>query len=175
MFVWDRTTLSGGEAGKMHEAGHVDANEHVRIGIKNVVELKGAHLAGDVREGDREGAAKSATLLLLAEGNDFGVFDRSEESADRLAGGGATAVARAVEGDASRILKLAGPSLDAEAVVNEIDDLPRAVRERGDGGIRIFLKLKEIPVAVHRRTGTGGNDHGKLTREDIGSVFCDFA
>lgn len=175
MHMRDRTALGRGEAGEVHEAGHVDADEHVGIGIEDIVELEGAHLARDVGESDGEGAAKSAALFLLAERDDFGVFDRGEERADGLAGGGAAAMAGAMEGDTGRFLELAGPGFDAEAVVDEIDDFPCAVGERGDLGIRVFLELEEIPVAVHRGAGAGGNDDGEFAGEDFGSVFRDFA
>ena len=175
MHVRDRAALGGGEAGEMHEAGHVDTDEQVGIGIEDIVELEGTHLAGDVGESDGEGAAEPTALLLLAERDDLGVFDRGQERADGLAGGGAAAVAGAVEGDAGRFLELAGPGFDTEAVVDEINDFPGAVGERGDLGIRVFLKLEEIPVAVHRGAGAGGNDDGELAGEDFGSVFRDFA
>jgi hypothetical protein len=70
----------------VHEAGHVDAGEHVGFGVEDVVELEGAHLAGDVREGDGKRAAEAAALFLLAEGDDLGVFDGGQQGADGLAG-----------------------------------------------------------------------------------------
>ena len=126
----DRAALGVGEAAEVHEAGHVDADEHVGLGVEDVVELEGAHLAGDVGEGDGEGAAEAAALFRLAEGDDLGVFDGGEQGADGLTGVGAAAVAGAVEGDAGGLVEFAGPGFDAEAVVDEVDDFPGPTGER---------------------------------------------
>jgi hypothetical protein len=80
-----------------------------------------------------------------------------------------------VEGDAGGGSNFPGPGFDAEAVVDEVDDFPGPVGERSDGGIRVFLELEEIAVAVHRGAGTGGHDHRQLAGEDFGGVFRDLA
>ena len=56
--------------------------------VEDVVELEGAHAAGDVREGHREGAAEAAALVGLAEGDDFEVADPRRGCGSRRPGVG---------------------------------------------------------------------------------------
>jgi hypothetical protein len=111
----------------------------------------------------------------LAEGDDLGVFDGGKQGADGLSGAGSTAVAGAVEGDAGGFGELAGPRLDAGAIEDEIHDFPGAARERGDGGIRVFLELEQVAVAVHGGARPGRDDHGQVAGEDLGAVSGDLA
>ena len=124
MEVFDRAALGDGEAVEMHEAGHVAADEDVGVGGEDVVEFERTHAAGNVREGDGKGAAEAATLLVLAEGGNDGVFDGAEELERGLAAASAAAVAGTVEGDAGRLSEFSRPRLDAEAVENEVHDFP---------------------------------------------------
>ncbi len=75
VFDGDLATLVGGEAGEVHEAGHIAADEKVGFLFEDVVELEGAHFSGNVREGDREGAAEAAALFALAEGKQCEIAD----------------------------------------------------------------------------------------------------
>ncbi len=68
VFGGDGAALGGGEAGEVHEAGHVAADEEIGLLFEDVVELERAHFSGNVREGDGESAAEAAALLTLAEG-----------------------------------------------------------------------------------------------------------
>ncbi len=69
------STLVGGEAREVHEAGHVAADEEVGLLFEDVVEFERSHFSGDVREGDREGAAEAAALFALAEGEQGDIAD----------------------------------------------------------------------------------------------------
>ena len=75
MLVGDGPSLGGGQTGKVHQAGHVDAGEHVGLGVENVVEFQRAHLARDVGKRHGKRAAEAAALFLLSERDDLGVLD----------------------------------------------------------------------------------------------------
>ncbi len=142
MAVVDLAALGDGEAGEVHEAGHVSADEDIGIGFENIVQFQSAHAAGNVGEGDREGAAEAAALLGLAEGGDDGILNGFEQGEGGLTAAGAAAVTGAVEGDAGGFLKFSGPFLDAQTIVDEVHHFPSAARERVDGGVRILLELE---------------------------------
>ena len=175
MEVLDGAPLGDGETGQVHKTGHVAADKDVRIGLENMVEFQGTHAAGNVGKRDGKGAAEAAALLGLTEGGDFGVADGFKEFHGGLTTAGAATVARAMEGDACRLLEFAGPFFNAQAVVNEIHDFPGAAGQRVDGGIRALLELEKISVEIHGGTGAGGNDDRQVAGEDGSSVAGDFA
>ncbi len=78
MFDGDGAALGGGESGEVHEAGHVAADEEVRVLFEHVVELERAHFPRDVGKGYREGATETTALLRLAERDEGDVFDRGK-------------------------------------------------------------------------------------------------
>lgn len=78
VFDGDGAALGGGESGEVHEAGHVAADEEVRVLFEYVVELERAHFPGNVGECYRECAAETTALLRLAEGDEGDVFDRGK-------------------------------------------------------------------------------------------------
>lgn len=175
MQVLDRTALGGREAGKVHEAGHVPADEDVRVRFQNVVELQRSHPAGNVRKCDGKCPAKATTLLGLAEGRDDGVLDGFQQFQCCLTATRATAVTRTMERDACRLIQFTRPCFDAESVVNEVHDLPCPSCQRVDGGVWIFLELERISVKIHRCAGTGGHNDRKLASENRCRVACDFS
>lgn len=163
--MFDRTALGDGEAIEVHEAGHIAADEDVRVRFQDMVELERAHPPGNVGESDGKGAAETAALLGLAERSDKGVFDGFQELQGCLAAASAAAMAGAMEGDAGGFRKFSRPFFDAETVVDEVHDLPSPAGERVDGAIWIFLELERISMEIHRRARAGGDDDRKFSRE----------
>ena len=85
MFYGDGAALGGGESGEVHEAGHVAADEEVRMLFENVVELERTHFSGNVGKGHGEGATEATALLGLAEGHEGDIFDRGKQGASGFA------------------------------------------------------------------------------------------
>ena len=85
MFYGDGAALGSGESGEVHEAGHVAADEEVRMLFENVVELERTHFSGNVGKGYGEGATEATALLGLAEGDERDVFDRGKQGAGGFA------------------------------------------------------------------------------------------
>ncbi len=84
--------------------------------------------------------------------------DRPKEERHRLPARGAAGVAGAVQGD--RGLELARPRPDAQAVDDEVAELPGAPAERLDlGEIGLALELQRRPVEEHGGAGARGDDH----------------
>jgi len=72
-------TVSGscrGQSRKVHQTGHVAADQQIGMLIENVIQFQCAHFSGNVRESDREGSAETAALLGLAEGQQCDVLNR---------------------------------------------------------------------------------------------------
>ena len=126
-------------------------------------------------ECDGECAAEAAALLGLAEGGNDGIFDGGEQLESGFTTACATAMAGAVEGDASGFIKFPRPFLDAEAVENEVHNLPSAACERVDASFGVFLELEEVAVEIHRCARSGWHDDGEFSGEDLGAVAGDFA
>ena len=140
--MFDGAALGLGKAAEVHEAGHVDADEQVRLDVEDPVEFQGAHFSGDVREGHGKGAAEATALLCLTEGDDLRILNGGEQGADRLASASASAtgVVGAVEGKSRGLVEFLGPGFDAHAVENEVHHLPGPLGERVDGEVR-FLRI----------------------------------
>ena len=85
MFYGDGAALGGGESGEVHEAGHVAADEEVRMLFENVVELERTHFSGNVGKGYGESATEATALLGLAEGHEGDIFDRGKQGASGFA------------------------------------------------------------------------------------------
>lgn len=85
MFDRQWTSLICSEPGEVHEAGHVAADEEIGVLFEHVVELERTHFPRNVGKGYREGAAETAALLGLAEGDEGDVFDRGKQGAGGFA------------------------------------------------------------------------------------------
>lgn len=85
VFDGDGASLGGGESGEMHEAGHIAADKEIGVLFEHVVELERTHFPRNVGKGYREGAAETAALLGLAEGDEGDVFDRGKQGAGGFA------------------------------------------------------------------------------------------
>ena len=169
----DRSALDSGKAGDVHQAGHIAADQDVGIAFQNVIQLQGSHASGDVGEGDGKSASKATALLILAEGDDFCIFDRGEQCGDCRSTIRAAAVAGAVKGDAGRFVESALPAFHPEAIGDEVTHFPRPACHGIHGGVRAIFELEWISVEVHRGTRAAGNDHRQFTGKDTSGVAGD--
>lgn len=160
MKVGNGPALAARQPGEMHEAGHVPADQNIRAGFQNVIQLQRAHAARDMRKGDRKGASESTALLGLSKCGNRHTLDGFQQAQGGLTTPGTSAMTGSVKGDPGSGLKPTGPFLDVEPIENEIHDLPSPDRKRVNSGLRAVFKLERISVKIHRRTGTRGNDHG---------------
>lgn len=154
--------LAVGQSREMHEAAEIGGGQDIRGGGEGVVELEGAHGAGNVGEGHRKGTAKAAALILLGKGDEFQAGDGTEQGFHGGPGASAASVAGVMQGDAFG--KGTGPGLDPQTVHEEVAQFPGAVAEIVETGrVRLSLELNGVAVDMHRRTGSGGDDDREIT------------
>ena len=72
-----------------------------------------------------------------------------------------------MERDACGLVEFPRPGFDIKAIINVINQLPRSVSQRSNGGIRVFFELKQVAVTIHRRAGSGRHDHGQFAGENL--------
>jgi hypothetical protein len=157
------------QAGQVHQAARVAGDEHVGIGCADVFQFQIAHAGRDVREGHRKRAAETAALLAFAEDDDFHARNRAQQTDRRLAAFRAARVAGGVERDFRRVFS--GPGFHAEAVDNEVRELPGAPAEFFDVAVvGLFFEFEGRAVDEHRRAGRAGYDDGRVAGKNFHGV-----